>query len=93
MDRHPVNQLPLAANWFGLASLVVINVGIWAQSRRNGNKVTDIRTQVTNGGTNLAMTVGEIKAQLVELRTHFTRSVDEMRAEVSDLKRRLPPAP
>lgn len=80
-----MNQLPLATNMFGLLSLVVLCAGIWAQSRRNGNVSSEIRTQVTNGGTNLAMTVGEIKAQLGELRGDF----GEMRTEVAHLRREV----
>lgn len=80
-----MNQLPLATNIFGLLSLVILCVGIWAQSRRNGNMSSDIKTQVTNGGTNLAMTVGEIKANLGELSKDF----GEMRTEVAHLRREV----
>lgn len=84
--------LPLATDMFGVASILIIQLGLWLQSRRANQKMTAVQNQVTNGGTNLAVTVGEIRCML-DGQGHDVRSLRDdiggLRGEVRDLQHRV----
>lgn len=84
--------LPLATDMFGVASILIIQLGLWLQSRRTNKKMTAVQDQVTNGGSNLAATVGEIK-HMLDGQGHDVRSLRDdiggLRGEVRDIEHRV----
>lgn len=74
VNEHLVAVDQLATNWWGLVSLIVIFVlgpsvtvivTVW-QNSKTRNRVGGVEAQVTNGGSNLADTVGRIAAMVTE---------------------------
>lgn len=57
---------------------------------RVDQNVQKVRTQVTNGGTNLAVVVGEIKATVVGVQQDLTEHKEEVRERLQRLEQRGP---
>lgn len=87
-----MGEIPLATDIFGVASILIVQLFLWLQSRRVGQKMAAVQDQVTNGGSNLAATVGEIK-RMLDGQGHDVRSLRDdiggLRGEVRDLEHRV----
>lgn len=62
-------------------------ISLFIKQRGDGKKLTEVKDQVTNGGSNLAATVGEIKVELGELGADvhgLRRDIGGLRGELRD---------
>lgn len=85
-----------ATSWPAVALGITATIGgwgtvlirSWAESRRTADtaeQVGKIKDQVTNGGSNLATTVGEVKQMLTEQRA----DISGLRADIGGLREEL----
>mgnify|MGYP002782238016 CR=1 FL=1 len=77
---------PVGESWQAVVISLIVTVGglagVVVKQFFDSKKLSDVKEQVTNGGSNLAATVGDVKKMLTEQR----KDVHGIRQDIGDLR-------
>lgn len=74
----------LPSDWYGVAGILIINVGIWMQSRRNGSTAKDAASAAKDVGTQ----VSDIQGAVNDVQSQVTNGGTNLAHVVGQINRR-----